>query len=99
MNENTVCDVNVCDRISPDGGVCEKCTVATFNSGVNLECIKCEEFLCDNCGERPIIGYMGGDASAFLCCEVCWDEVENLHPSARDYQFHLVEGHTCASCR
>ena len=86
--KNTICEVNVCERISPDGGVCYKCADATMNSGVNNQCgnEQCGVFLCDHCGEREIAGYMGGEGSAFLCCNVCWEEVSKLHPSDLDYQ-------------
>jgi hypothetical protein len=96
-----ICDVNVCESISPDGGVCTKCVDATMNSGVNLECSneECEiRFMCDNCGENAIIGYMGGEGSAFLCCDTCWDEVSELHPSERDYQSEQKQ-ERCEHCR
>ncbi len=97
---SSVCDVAVCETVSPDGGVCEDCVDKTMNSGVCLECSneECDiRFMCDNCGIHPIIGYMGGDSSAFLCCAGCWAEVEALDPEERDYQAEAQE--FCSSCR
>ena len=34
----SVCEVVVCETISPDGGVCEDCVDNTMNSGGCLEC-------------------------------------------------------------
>ena len=94
----SVCEVAVCESNSPDGGVCEDCVDKTMNSGVNNQCSKCEEFLCDNCGTHSILGYMGGDSSAFLCCSKCWTEVEALDPEERDYQAEQIHD-LCSSCR
>lgn len=95
------CEVCVCERLTPDGGVCEKCVDATMNSGVNLTCSNDEcdiRFICDNCGEKAIVGYMGGEGSAFLCCEDCWEEVSMLSPSDRDYQSEQKQDY-CEHCR
>ena len=98
QEDGTVCEVEVCERISPDGGVCEPCIIVTMNHGENNQCKECEEFLCDHCGDQQIVGYMGGDCSAFLCCEKCWDEVSKLTPAERDYQQRQT-GQNCLSCR
>ena len=97
----SVCEVVVCETISPDGGVCEDCVDNTMNSGGCLECAneECDiRFMCDNCGTHSILGYMGGDSSVFLCCAECWDEVEALDPEERDYQAEQIHD-LCSSCR
>tara|TARA_R110000824_G_scaffold390945_1_gene588455 strand:+ start:112 stop:660 length:549 start_codon:yes stop_codon:yes gene_type:complete len=97
----SVCEVAVCESNSPDGGVCEDCVDKTMNSGVCLECAneECDiRFICDNCGIHPIVGYMGGEGSAFLCCSKCWAEVEALDPEERDYQAEQIHD-LCSSCR
>ena len=97
---NTKCEVNTCERISPDGGVCNKCVDITWNCGSLNVCKtpSCEVVLCDNCGWRASIGYMGGEGSAFFCCQICWPEVEQLHPSQRDYQAERKHDF-CTYCR
>ena len=107
----TICSVNVCEQILEDidiveltrygnAGVCEKCEINDLNNGDYLRCEneECDNFLCDHCGTNTSTYILGGDASVFLCCDDCFDEVSKKHASELDYTSERKHD-LCNQCR
>ncbi len=83
-----LCEKHVCERISEYEGVCVRCEINDLNNGDYHRCENddCSIILCDNCGDNTSTYILGGDASVFLCCDICFEEVKNIHPSMRNFQ-------------
>tara|TARA_B100001175_G_scaffold90732_1_gene76515 strand:+ start:9222 stop:9668 length:447 start_codon:yes stop_codon:yes gene_type:complete len=76
------CSVEVCDRFSPDGGVCEKCADIAYSHGPGSQKENPnypDERICDygdETGEcmKPSVGVNAGEGSASWLCEEHWNE-------------------------
>lgn len=74
------CAVADCDRFSPDGGVCERCSTNSYNMGSNqCQSEDCDNpFLCQICNKRGGTGIMGGESSAYVLCDQCYNLWDNI---------------------